>query len=203
MGNGDFLTERLRSLTQGDRASVNDVLEEIMPKLREIASRILMRERYEKPFQTMDLVHECWMRHLRKGGWEVEDRVHFFLMVARAMRQVLIDEARRSGAQKRGAREKSLSLADARELAADSGEDSLRSTRMLEINLLLEQLERNDPDAVRMIEANLLGCTVDEIAKETGLTSKQVRIRLQRGIKFLRTRLTLRATTPGSGLLGL
>lgn len=50
------------------------MLREILPTLHKIAVRELRREHYVEPVSPTELIHEVWLRNLRKGGWEITSR---------------------------------------------------------------------------------------------------------------------------------
>src|SRR5579864_2826288 len=96
------LTEQLRSFSGGDREVAEIVLRKVMPKLHQIAIRELRRERYVAPLSPTELINEVWLRSLRKGGWQISSRDHFYAIASVAMRRVLVDFARNRLAQRRG-----------------------------------------------------------------------------------------------------
>jgi len=88
------LTEQLQRFSTGDRVIDEDVLKELLPKLREIAFRQLGKEHRYVPLAPTELVNEVWLRNLRRGGYRIRDRNHFYAIAARAMRLFLVDMAR-------------------------------------------------------------------------------------------------------------
>ena len=60
------LTKRLQFFMQGDTTVVDALLDEVLPKLREIAFRELRRERYIAPLSKTELVHEVWISTLSR-----------------------------------------------------------------------------------------------------------------------------------------
>jgi RNA polymerase sigma factor (TIGR02999 family) len=187
MGSPASLTQRLQSFMNGDSAAADSLLREVMPKLSEIAVRELKRERYMAPLQKTELINELWVRHLSKRGWEVRDRGHFFALASLAMRRVLVDLARQRLAQRRSSPEGTTRLGGARELPL-GGLD--QAQQIVEIGLLMEQLDARDPDAARIVDmVYFAGFTLEECAKETGLTFRQVRSRWDRGRNWLKSAL--------------
>src|SRR5580700_9511728 len=181
------LTERLQLFMRGDSNVVDSLLNEVLPKLREIAFRELKRERYMAPLSRTELVHEVWISALSRGVWNIRDRGHFYALVSLAMRRILVDMARKRLAQRRGGTETTLSLDEAGPLIGTFGQDA---EKIVEIGILMERLEVKDPDAARMIDMQYFsGFTLEEIATETGLTMKQVRTRWERGMKQLKKAL--------------
>lgn len=200
MAKTNSLTERLKSFMNGDRAAADVLLREILPKLHEIAVRELNRERFMAPLSKTELIHEVWLSNLSKGGWQIQDQGHFYALASLAMRRVLIDLARRRLAACRGGGEAALPL-DASRAVLDNPARDLQ--QIVEIGVLMERLEAKDPDAARMVDMHYFsGFTLEEIAKETGLTVRQVRLRWERGMKWLKRTLNpalfgKRADLPG------
>lgn len=192
MSTSASLTERLQLFMQGDSTVVDALLDEVLPKLREIAFRELKRERYMAPISRTELVHEVWISALSKGVWSIRDRGHFYALISLAMRRVLVDMARKRLAVRRGGGETTLPLDEAGPLIGTFGQDA---ERIVEIGILMERLEGKDPDAARMMDMQYFsGFTLEEIATETGLTVKQVRSRWERGMKWLKRALHAQRT---------
>jgi RNA polymerase sigma factor (TIGR02999 family) len=173
---------------QGDNDAVEALLGEVLPKLHQIATRELKRERYIAPLSKTELIHEVWLSSLSKGGWEIRDRGHFFALASLAMRHVLVSLARKRLAQRRGGGAETLSIENA-------GTDLLEGTledaqKIVEIGDLMEKLDAKDGVAARIVDMHYFsGFTLEEIAAETGLSVKQVRTRWERGLKFLKRTL--------------
>ena len=143
------LTERLQLFMRGDSTVVDALLDEVLPKLREIAFRELKRERYMAPLSKTELVHEVWISALSRGVWNIRDRGHFYALISLAMRRVLVDMARKRLALRRGGSETTLPLDKAGPLIGTFGQDA---EKIVEIGILMERLEVKDPDAARMVD---------------------------------------------------
>jgi len=113
------------------------------------------------------------------------------------MRRVLVDLARQRLAQRRGGCEAALSLSE----AVSRFETPVREAQQIvEIGIAMERLEARDPDAARVVDMHYIaGFTFEEIAKETGLTFRQVRSRWERGRERLKKTLRGRVNGPGDG----
>src|SRR5678815_26485 len=68
----------------------------------ERARNYLRRERPDHTLQPTALLHEAYLRMIGDSLPEFQNRSHFFAIASRAMRQILVDHARRRGAGKRG-----------------------------------------------------------------------------------------------------
>ena len=181
------LTEQLKRFSGGDREIAEAVLVAVLPKLHQIAVRQLSRERYLAPVTPTELINEVWIRNLRKGGWQIRDREHFYAISARAMRQVLVDFARSRLAACRGSGEAPDSYDDSR---SDADPPTVGAQQVVEIGILMDQLEEHDPAAARVVEMHhFAGFTLEEIAEVTKLSFRQVRHRWEKGRDWLKDRL--------------
>jgi len=188
------LTERLQLFLRGDAGDTDALVQEILPKLREIALQRLRRERHAAALSKSDLIQELWVRSLSKGGWQIQDRGHFFALASSAMRYILVDLARRRLALIRGGGETPISIEEARGNREPWVQDA---AKIVEIDLLLKRLAEKDADAARMVEMHyFMGLTFEEIAKETGLTLKQVRTRWERALAWLKRMLRAKSGKP-------
>jgi RNA polymerase sigma factor (TIGR02999 family) len=187
MASSPSLTERLQLFMRGDTAAADDLLREILPTLRDIAIRELKRERYVAPLSKTELISELWVSHLSKGGWQIHDRGHFYALASLAMRRVLVDMARKRLALRRGGGEAAHSLDESAPLIGTPVEEA---ERIVEIGILMDRLEAKDQEAARIVDMHYFsGFTLEEIATETGLTFKQVRLRWEKGMKWLKRAL--------------
>ena len=84
-----------------DAADVDARFALIYGELKRLAHRI-RGGRAGETLNTTALVHEVYVKLASSAALEVRDRSHFFAIAARAMRQILVDTARRRVAQKRG-----------------------------------------------------------------------------------------------------
>jgi len=135
-------------------------------ELRSIAARELGRERRDHTLRPTDLVHEAW---LRMEGAPSTERVR--LWAARTMRQVLVDHARRRSALRRdaGARER---------LDEDAGPALERDRYLVDLDAALIELAGLSPELATIVELRFFGgCTVQEAARELGLSPRTVKRR--------------------------
>jgi RNA polymerase sigma factor (TIGR02999 family) len=192
------LTERLQLFMQGDRAASDALLREVFPKLRDTALRALNLERHVAPVSKTELISELWVRSLSSGGWQIRDRGHFFALACFIMRRILVDMARKRLALRRGRGETALPLDESGVVLKSSVQET---ERIVEVGMLMERLDAKDPDAARIVDMQYYcGFTLEEIAKETGLTLKQVRSRGERGLKRLKRMLQAKSQGGPSSL---
>ncbi|HVV98383.1 MAG TPA: ECF-type sigma factor [Rhodanobacteraceae bacterium] len=177
------LTELLNAARLGDAEAAEQAYGLVYAELRERAGQSLRR----MPGATLTptaLVHEMYLRFSDYQRKPVRDRSHFFALAARAMRQIVIEHARRRGAQKRGGDQRTVELDAAWDLAdSDLGE-------VLEIDTALRELEESDADLARLVEWYFFaGLTFDEIAEMTDRSERTVRRNWELAKAFLRRRL--------------
>ncbi len=166
------VTAVLAEAAQGD-LSQEDLVARLMPvvydELREIARA--QRRRYSLDgFQTTALVHEAYLR--LAGHALVPERAYVFAAAARAMRNVLVDHARRHHAAKRGsgARAVGLTTAGAGLADADADLDAL-AERVLDVDDALSALASLDGRAAQVVECRYFGgLSFDETAAALGIS---------------------------------
>jgi len=132
------------------------------------------RRRYRDPDSpgTTSIVHEAYERLNASPGAEPENRLHFYRTAARAMRSVLIDNARRSRAVRHGGHLKRAS-ADAVELVSVQ-----RSDELLALDAALEQLGAADEQLGDIVNLRIFGgLTIDELAGVLGVSAPTVKRR--------------------------
>jgi RNA polymerase sigma factor (TIGR02999 family) len=191
MRSSESLTERLQSYSSGYREGANALAGEILPRLRQIASRQLRKRGYSAPLTPTELVNETWLLRLQRGNWTIQSREHFFALSGKAMESVLIDLARRAQAERRGSGAMHIAIQDLPSYGQPATADA---EQVIAIGHLLGQLERNDALTAFVVRQHYVaGFSLDEIADAAGLTRRQVRGRWEKGKLWLAGRLRSRA----------
>jgi len=138
-------------------------------ELRRLAGHLKRRE----PGVTLDptgLVNEAWIKLSRSPELADTSPLHFKRIAARAMRQVLVESARRRHAEKRGGPDRVAitlddNLTDPASMAAD----------VLLLEDALEELERQHPRPAAVVEARFFGgLTTAEIAESLAISEATV-----------------------------
>ena len=161
------VTRLLRQVRDGDGAAIETVLAIVYDDLRALARRQLRREYQSRTLEPTALVHEAYLKMVRGAGVDAVDRAHFLALAAHAMRQVLVDHARRRTAAKREDAWKQVTLTDA---GPESGLDAG------ELLALDDALERLDPRQRQIVECRFFAGMADgEIATALGITDRTVR----------------------------
>ena len=156
------VTALLRAWSSGDREALERLLPLVYAELRRLAASQMRRERSDHTLQPTALVHEAYVRLVdQRLAWK--DRGHFFGVAARAMREVLVDHARRRRAGKRSSRPHRISL-DAADVAVQP-----QTIDLLALDEALKSLTAFDERQARLVELRLFaGLTVQESAEVLG-----------------------------------
>jgi len=96
------VTQLLKRMENGDSDAAEQLFPLVYDQLRGTARRALAGERPGHTLQATELVHEAYFKLLGSAQVEWQGRAHFVAIAARAMRQILVDHARRRQADKRG-----------------------------------------------------------------------------------------------------
>jgi RNA polymerase sigma-70 factor (ECF subfamily) len=139
-----FITDCSKSTRSGDEV---ETMAAIYDDLRAIAANYLRRERDGHTLQPTALVHEAFLRLAQSAKTTWQDGAHFSAVAAHVMRQVLIDHARRSRAQKRGGTAARIPLDIA--IAIETSNPDLD---LVELGDLLDRLEKLNERHARVVE---------------------------------------------------
>ena len=165
----DEITRLLRDLREGKSKAGDRLFEKMGRELRRIAGGLLKRERQPHTLQPTALVNEAYVRVFsgEKIGWK--NRTHFAGVIARQMRQILIDHARRKRAEKRGSGAVAVTLSQAEALAV--------SDRQVEqLQEALRRLAEVYPTPARVVQLKYFeGLTDQEVAAQLGQSFAQTR----------------------------
>jgi RNA polymerase sigma factor (TIGR02999 family) len=163
------ITDLLHDLPQGGDEAMERLFPLVYDRLRRIAHHALQGERPDHTLGTTGLVHEAYLKLVDQTRIQYHDRAHFFAIAARAMRQILVDYARRHRAGKRGGgRPADL---DAGAIALDQ-----RAETLLALDEALDRLARLDPRLGQVVECRFFGgLSEGETAEVVGVTERTVR----------------------------
>ncbi len=163
------VTELLVAVKDGERGAFDRLLPAVYGELRRLARRQLGRERHGHTMLATDLVHEAYMKLVDQSNVEWQGRAHFFAVAARAMRQVLIDYARKHAAEKRGGDWMRTTLGD-RAFAAEYSPEQL-----LALDQALDRLAELDERLPRVVEMRFFaGLKEQEIAEVLGTSERTI-----------------------------
>jgi RNA polymerase sigma factor (TIGR02999 family) len=172
-------TALLERLDPGEPPTLDQVVPLIFDELRDLAHGLLAREHRNVTLQTTALVHEAYVRLVDDARVTIRGRAYFFAAAARAMRQILIDAARRRSALKRGGEAPVVALDDDGPLAAlddDGARVDAYASELLDLNRALDELELRNPRQMRVVECRFFGgLSVEETAAALGVSPRTVK----------------------------
>lgn len=153
----------------GDRAAEEALYADTYAELRGIARQVLRSQGRGDQLSTTVLVNECYLK-LAGSGAHADSRAHFLALCARAMRQLIVDSARRALADKRGGGEAyAVTLQDV------GAQSALKPESVAALDQALADLDARDPRLARIAECRIFaGMETAEIAQAFGLTERSV-----------------------------
>lgn len=165
----------------GEPGAFNKLTELIYPELRRIARTQLRRWRPGVRPDTGSVVHEAYLKLVDQSKVDWQDRHHFYAIAARAMRQVIIDYARRRVSQKRGGGARHTDV-NGHDVAVQQQADQL-----LALDEVLGGLEQHDARLLQVVECRFFaGYSEEETATILGVSARTVERDWQRAKSWLR-----------------
>ena len=171
------ITQLLVDWSRGDSTALTALLPLVYEELRRLAQNQLRAERSDHTLQRTALVHEAFLRLVDQKHVDWQSRMHFYGLAAQMMRRVLVDHARRRGAQKRGENLVKVDIddleegADAQALAVADAELDFQ-----EFDNVLKRLEALDARQGRLVELRFFGgLSLEESAEVIGISLSTAR----------------------------
>jgi RNA polymerase sigma factor (TIGR02999 family) len=162
------ITELLDAWSNGDNQALDKLVPLVDRELKKIAQHYMRNERAGHILQTTALVNEALIKLIREN-LSFENRKHFYGLVAKRMRQVLIDYARKQSTAKRGKHARQVELSEVKDKTSEKFEE----LRML--GEALTELARIDELKVNIVECHFfIGLTFDETAKVLDIPPNKV-----------------------------
>jgi RNA polymerase sigma-70 factor, ECF subfamily len=165
---GTDTTQLLRAWAGGDREALKRLTPRVYVELRRMAGHFLQNERPGCTLQSVDLVHEVYLRLVDVNRVEWQHRAHFFAVSATLMRRILLDRARRRYAAKRGGKQQVLDL-DALDISSG------RARELIALDDALNALAKVAPRKAQIVELRFFGgLSVEETAEVVKVSSNTV-----------------------------
>jgi RNA polymerase sigma factor (TIGR02999 family) len=159
------VTQLLGQVQGGDGTAAEEMLPLVYDELRKLAAQKLAGERPGHTLQPTALVHEAWLRVRALGKEDWQNRTQFFSTAAEAMRRILVDNARRKRAQRRGAGQAPVEFPE-EGIAAPMDDD-----RLLAVHEALDKLAARDPEKAELVKLRyFVGLSVEETAEVLGVS---------------------------------
>jgi RNA polymerase sigma factor (TIGR02999 family) len=178
------VTRLLVELREGESDAFDRLVPLVYAALKDV-SHAQLRRSPGVDISTTELVHETYLKMAPGEGVDWEGRGHFLGVAARAMRQILVDEARRRLAGKRGDGARPVTLTDAK------GTVPLEPVELIALDQALDRLDRLNPRLRQVVELRYFaGLTEREIAELLDVTTRTVERDWVKARLFLRRELS-------------
>jgi RNA polymerase sigma factor (TIGR02999 family) len=164
------VTRVMLAANNGSSRAAVELLPLIYEELRKLASHRMLGERKDHTLQPTALVHEAYARLVGNDELKWANRAHFFSAAAEAMRRILIEHARAKQGPRRGGGLEKMPL-DVVDLATSENSDQI-----LALEDAMSRLEKEDPDAARVVQLRFYaGLSVEETAKALEISERTVK----------------------------
>ncbi len=163
-----------------------DLFRQVYDELRQLAGHYMKSERSNHTLRPTELVHEAFVKLAAQGhSLDRQGKTHFHAVAANAMRQILVDHARRRAAQKHGGNWLRVTLTP--ETAVQDGPD----VDLIALDDAIQQLETLDARKCRVVELRFFGgLTCQEVAEHLSVSPKTAEADWYFARAWLRKRLS-------------
>jgi len=167
--NKGAITQQLIKIKSGDEKASENLYALVYNQLLNIAGYQLNNERADHTFNRTDLVHESFLKLVNLDEVDWQDRRHFFRTSAKAMRNILIDHARKKISQKRGNRPDHIPINE------EVLQISLESDSIIRLDEALDELRQFDEKLAEIVDLRFFaGLSMDDISTMTGVSLRTV-----------------------------
>jgi|SRR5262245_3467260 len=164
------VTKLLADWSHGDQGALGKLTPLVYEELRRLAHRYMQGQRPDHTLQTTALVNEAYLRLADQKKPSFKNRSHFFAVAAKAMRQILVNQAKAAQRQKRGGHSAKIDLEEAALIASE------RPREILELNEALARLATLDSRKAQVVELSYFGgLKQQEIAEVLKISTITVR----------------------------
>lgn len=165
----------LEAWAAGDAGAADRLYAGAYDELKAIASRSLRGVGRGDQLQTTVLVNECYLKLAAAGAVGAHTRQHFLALCARAMRQIIVDSARRQLAGKRGGSDAHAVSLSNLDLASGEASPALPPEAVAALDQALDELGSREPRLARIAECRIFsGMECAEVAQVLGVTERTV-----------------------------
>ena len=156
---GQDITALLAAWNGGDGHALDRLMEIVYPELRRVARQYLAGRRPGDSLESAALANEAYLKLVRSGGIQCENKAHFLALCSQIIRRILVDHARRRGFAKHGGKALRVSLDDVLLVAEERG------VELLALDRALDELARIDARKSRVVELRYFGgLSIEETA---------------------------------------
>jgi RNA polymerase sigma factor (TIGR02999 family) len=155
------VTRILNAIERGDYKAVDELLPLVYKELRLLAAQKMSQERPGQTLQATALVHEAYIRLVRKNDQNWNSRNHFFMAAAEAMRRILIENARRKQSARYGGGHNRVDLNE----TAILGQEEHVTNDLIDLDEALAKLTKHDETKANLVKLRYFaGLTIQQAA---------------------------------------
>ena len=180
------VTQVLSAVRGGEQGAVPRLMELVYEELRRLARHQMAEVPPGDTLQPTALVHEAYLRLLGReteAGWE--SRAHFFNAAARAMRDIIVEQARKHARLKRGGDRRRVALESDRLISPETNSEDL-----LALDEALRELEENDATSARIAMLRYFaGLTLEDTARAMEMSPATLKRRWRYATAWLDRRI--------------
>ena len=182
----------LEEVSAGRREALDALVPLVYDELHALARRQRRRWQGDETLDTTALIHEAYLRLVDQTAPQWSSHPHFLAVASRAMRQVLLDYAKRQHAAKRGGARRQVSLGDVEKmLLTRTGVGDQQSDMLLAVEEALARLEQHDELHARVVECRFYGgMSIEETAVALGISPATIKRKWAFARAYLNRELT-------------
>lgn len=166
----------LQELTAGRQAAFDELLPLVYDELHRLAERQRHRWQGDETLNTTALVHEAYFRLADHSSHEWRNRAHFLSVASTAMRQILIDYAKRKRVGKRGGQRPHVPLHEVEAALQIEPSSEVCDEILVMLDDSLRRLGQRDPRQMRIVECRFFGAmSVEDTAEALGVSPATVK----------------------------
>jgi RNA polymerase sigma factor (TIGR02999 family) len=171
------VTRLLAEVRAGNKSAFDALLPLVYGELHQIAANQRRHWEGDETLNTTALVHEAYLRLVDQTSPEWNNRPHFLAVAATAMRQILLDYAKRKRAAKREGGRRHVRLEDAEHVLNGSADLSFaQSESLIALEDALCRLQRHDSRLSRIVECRFYGgMTIEDTAEALAISPASVK----------------------------
>lgn len=161
----------VKELTIGQSVSPESLIQILYQEIHRNAHQQRLNFNADLTLNTTAIVHEAYIKIAENTGLIVNDRLHFLKIMSKAIRWVLLDDAKRNDAQKRAIKKHSVNIDDV-------AHSLLLTDDVLLLDDAIVKLESDDPELASIIELRFFGAaTIQETSQVLGISESTVKRR--------------------------
>ena len=182
----------LEEVSAGRREALDALVPLVYDELHALARRQRRRWQGDETLDPTALIHEAYLRLVDQTAPQWSSHPHFLAVASRAMRQVLLDYAKRQHAAKRGGARRQVSLGDVEKmLLTRTGVGDQQSDMLLAVEEALARLEQHDELHARVVECRFYGgMSIEETAAALGISPATIKRKWAFARAYLNRELT-------------